>query len=696
MSSDSDSDSDLSRKFGNDSSGDEKEVKKEDKKDTTPQVQNSMLQQSAHIENPPNNIPQISMIETTESKVPEQSNQTSSLMKNDISNIKPKEEDDNGKKENPSDMSIRLDSLNFSQKSQKAPEVNSNPFFTKKDNNQNEQRGFGHSNNNNNEPKEFKEFDDRNDDRNDRGGRQYNNGFGRGNDRRNDNFGSRNYRGGDRREGFGFGQRRGYRGGYRGGFDRNNDDRRGFNRNGDYNRNDLHSNPNSHFNSRPQEIPYDKDPFYINHKSLILDIKDLYNVEEKEILKILKVISNNSSRTVFEVMNEIRRECTIILHLPKLRTNTTEYDDRRDIYETPYSKDSNQETEDILNYYKVYKEGDVTKIDLPTDFLAHEKDSRRKLQKDSQGLYNYIPKFPPYVEMDKTSNANELYAKNLNEINYHSLMYKTFVCRKTPCTDKYCPYAHGMEDDFRLIYEYQNEKICKLMVQLVNTPSLHIEDYLKHFEIPNTFLLSNFKIHKCQLNPTCNYDRHLCLLYHNEEEKRRPPLLFRYNNQNCRYAQEEEGAPFKPDLCPYEIFCPNIHSIGEYQYHVGNFRKTFTCTRKKINGRCIFEQTCYGIHDKQNDSGDDSMMSKTKANPYEKKFKEKEEQLNRYICPVCKSLPKDKKYCLVIQCSHLMCLKCLKKGKNKETKELICPICKKPIPSKGVVKFSFEKEEDEE
>ena len=33
MSSDSDSDSDLSRKFGNDSSGDEKEVKKEDKKD---------------------------------------------------------------------------------------------------------------------------------------------------------------------------------------------------------------------------------------------------------------------------------------------------------------------------------------------------------------------------------------------------------------------------------------------------------------------------------------------------------------------------------------------------------------------------------------------------------------------------------------------------------------------------------------
>ena len=100
MSSDSDSDSDLSRKFGNDSSGDEKEVKKEDKKDTTPQVQNSMLQQSAHIENPPNNIPQISMIETTESKVPEQSNQTSSLMKNDISNIKPKEEDDNGNADN--------------------------------------------------------------------------------------------------------------------------------------------------------------------------------------------------------------------------------------------------------------------------------------------------------------------------------------------------------------------------------------------------------------------------------------------------------------------------------------------------------------------------------------------------------------------------------------------------------------------
>ena len=135
--------------------------------------------------------------------------------------------------------------------------------------------------------------------------------------------------------------------------------------------------------------------------------------------------------------------------------------------------------------HKVYSENDDKELQKEF-YYTSEKDRRRPLKKDTNGHYNYVPTYSPYSpSLREQISIDEIYAKNINEINYHSLTYKTIVCRKAVCNDNYCPNAHGMEENFRIIYDYKDDKICQLMRKLMNATSLRIESYLEHFEIHN-------------------------------------------------------------------------------------------------------------------------------------------------------------------------------------------------------------------
>ena len=471
---------------------------------------------------------------------------------------------------------------------------------------------------------------------------------------------------------------------------------RGGNRNfGDNNNYMNRRNNNFNFmnyqNNNENDNNIKNDPFYITNKEIIMDIKSVFSdLEDFEILKIIKLIYLNDSRTIFEIMNMIKREYTIINTLKEVKNkNDRQYQGIFDINEMNYEEDIQSFHEEIIASYKV-----TNKKENESEWnYQNEYDKRRELIKDTEGFYNYLP-----ILGDDNNINSDIYARNNNEILYHSLMYKTIICRNKKCSNNLCPYAHNLGEDLRLIYDYQKEDICMLMLKLMKCKILHIENYLEHFEIPTKFNLDDFKILKCKLGKDCLKDPHLCYCYHNKEEIRRPPKLFRYINKRCEYAQKNPKSEYKPELCPYGIFCHYLHSKVEFNYHVKNFRKVFKCTRKKEKGICIYYDTCYGKHDsiKVNnnnnniiiDDDDEKNESNIEINKeikeYEEKIKKIEDVIKIFFCKKCGSTPPD--YVIfVLKCNDLFCKNCIKDCFKEEK----CFKCKNVIEKNSVMKLDF-------
>ena len=513
-----------------------------------------------------------------------------------------------------------------------------------------------------------------------------NSNFGRPNFRNNNNFGTRgrfNNRMNDinnNRE-----NNRNFRDNFR---DNNNNFRdnnnnfrenRNFNRRNNFFPNNFNETnfDDNNLNNFVKNKNYDinNDPFYNNNKETIMDIKEVYpDLENIEILKIIKLIHRNDSRTIFEVMNFIRREYIIIITLKEVKNmKDRQYQGISDINEMNYEEDILSFHDDILKKYKT-----TNNLSSNEWNYKNENDKRRELIKDMNGFYNYLP----IINTDNNESKNEIYAKNENEVLYHSLMYKTILCRNKKCSNNLCSYSHNLGEDLRLIYDYQDEKICKLMLKLMKRKILHIEDYLNHFEIPLKFSLNDFKILKCKNGKLCQKDPHLCYCYHSEEEIRRPPKLFRYINKRCDYAQKNEKSFYRPDLCIFGIFCHFLHSKGEFNYHENNFRKRFNCTRKKGNdGNCIFYETCYGKHEKNNANvnvkSDNIILSNSNLDEsnneknkeildYENKIKNIENVLKFFFCKKCGVIPNNY-LSYVTKCGHIFChacaLQCVKEKK---------------------------------
>ena len=441
-------------------------------------------------------------------------------------------------------------------------------------------------------------------------------------------------------------------------------------------------------NNNNDNYNFKTDPLYITNKEIIMDIRRVFtDMEEFEILKIIKLIYLNDSRTIFEIMNMIKREYTIINTLKEVKNKTDrQYQGVSDINEMNYEEDIQQLHEEMIQLYKVKNNNKGTEWNYQNEF-----DKRRELIKDLEGYYNYLP-----IMGDNNNSINsDIYAKNDNEILYHSLMYKTIICRNKKCSNILCPYAHDLGDDLRLIYDYQKEEICFLMLKLMKCKTLHIENYLDHFEIPTQFNLDNFKILECKLGKDCMKDHHLCYCYHNQEEIRRPPKLFRYINKRCENAQKTPKSIYKPELCPFGIFCHYLHSKEEFNYHIKNFRKVFKCTRKKINGKCIFYETCYGKHDKinvndNNNSIDDDDKNESneelnkEIKEYEKNIKNIEDVIKIFFCKKCGSTPLDF-VVFILKCGDLFCKNCIKDCLKEEK----CLKCQNVIEKNSIMKLDF-------
>ena len=568
----------------------------------------------------------------------------------------------------------------------------------------------------------------------------------------NNNYGRSGYGGQRGRRNFGnnYYQRRNEDNYYNDNRGYNTDRRYGDNSNFDrqYNREN-----NDFENEEERETKLEKErilsEFKKKYGKIIEAFKNLFfdeSLNEEKIIDIIKMIKSNPNLTIFEAMNLIYREVQIIKTL-NLDKSKRQYGPHSDKIEFKFEKYLNKEDlKEVLKKYKIYKNEeeipekdrdeeeihinfDSNKGDKKSEVYNKEKnmnknwfyiddfDKRRKLAKDEEGCFNYLPLMNP--EGNKNNNDEEdIYAKNENEISYHSLFYKTLICKECPnlninalntLPQLLCPYAHNILKDFRIIYDYTNENVCKFMILLQDSNLFNFQNYLNYIpmSLSPKFNIDTFKVHKCQLDEdSCPNDYHLCPYYHKGakiDEQRRPPLLFGYSGSQGKLCFNRIKKDYCPEKCPSGIFCNYVHNKNEFNYHQSHFRKEFDCKRKKDkNGKCIFIKTCYGKHDedeykennedseKEEEIEEEEIENDDEIKKIKKKVKNIFSIAKTFRCRQCQNIESD--ICYLTKCKHFLCLKCYKKlfkEKKKEGKNLECPFCVKEITKDNIVKVEF-------
>jgi hypothetical protein len=247
--------------------------------------------------------------------------------------------------------------------------------------------------------------------------------------------------------------------------------------------------------------------------------------------------------TIYELLNEIAR--TNIIYKHKRGKINSKFTNKVSIFET-ISREILENHELMIKSYKTNKLNDNDKND-EDEFKQKYKDGhdrRRIIMKNIDGMYNYIPiqcEDHPYSSEIDPSIEDCIFAHNEYEINFHSVVYHTKICLKKNCHENTCPNSHGLNEEFRKIYDH----LCKEIIDL----SLKIEEselfknFLIHYDkiipIPVKFSLDTFKVLPCRLLGMCDKDKHLCFNYHEEEEKRRPPNVFEISNEICNMAMPD-------------------------------------------------------------------------------------------------------------------------------------------------------------
>lgn len=205
----------------------------------------------------------------------------------------------------------------------------------------------------------------------------------------------------------------------------------------------------------------------------------------------------------------------------------------------------------VIKEYKTKEITDPTNPIQVKECYADQTDRRRKIMKDVNNIYNYIPKL---CEAHKNSIAvaddNCQFAHNENEVKYHSLVYKTLFCKKR-CDDPLCEKARNLDTDFRRIYDYRKIEVVELTIKLEDSDLFKnsLVKYMSLIPVPDSFSLDTYKVAPCKLTGFCSQDPHLCLNYHDLKERRRLPKLFRLSNDICEFAKPDKNSDFFPQLC---------------------------------------------------------------------------------------------------------------------------------------------------
>ena len=427
------------------------------------------------------------------------------------------------------------------------------------------------------------------------------------------------------------------------------------------------------------------------YTEIITEMKNIYpELTQFEMASIFKIIknSNEPSQSVFEIMNRIHRDISIQITLNEYNNKYSQtYRIPIEPFEIIDPFYTNQEHIKVLKYFQIYSKEDMEKLPkfikemLTPDFYYTNKTTRRRKPiKYSDGSFNYIPIICENI--DKCENENCPYSNTYNEMYFHPLFYKTryYNVNSKGYLSK---TANDYFKDFRIIYNYKNQSVINLLKLLEEKKiaKSYYKDFIKEIK---SFSLETFKIKECPFiknGITCPKDTHLCYFFHNQNERRRPPTLFRYSNAMCPNIKFKNNGKIISD-CKNGDFCNKCHSKYEYNYHKAFFGKCITCLREKKNGKCIYEETCYGYHlykEKGYKKTKEDIIEEKKdklMDKYTEEFNLLNGLINKYKCQSCSRYSKKIKYCLLNICGHIICHKCF-----KDLKKSKCPICKEKFDS---------------
>lgn len=457
-------------------------------------------------------------------------------------------------------------------------------------------------------------------------------------------------------------------------------------------------------------------------------------VTKDEIFNIIKILNKIPSLTIFEAMNLIYREVIIYKTLSFYKSNNDKSESLDgDIFENKYPIEYPTDSfNKVIENYKINSNDENNNNKENSYYLYEDKniDRRRKITKNKDGIYNYLPIMKhTVININEEDKANfeklEIFANNEYEINFHPLFYKTIICSSCNINkdnflpNPLCPYSHDIQSDFRIIYDYKEKPICELMNALSNSNLFIFLNYLNYIpkEINQKKInLQTFKVHKCLLDKSCPNDYHLCPFYHecekDKDAKRRPPFLFRYSSEICENCYDKRKGKYIKENCPYGDFCNNIHSKNEFNYHKEHFQKEYKCTRNP-KGKCPYINTCYGIHneveeqnyDEENEESEKETIDEEKIEDDD--IKEKKEKIEKILeisknfrCRQCNYL-KDV-ICFFSECKHFLCFTCFKKlntnfkkakkenkNKNEDKINLKCPFCSNELGKEKIIKYAF-------
>jgi hypothetical protein len=395
-------------------------------------------------------------------------------------------------------------------------------------------------------------------------------------------------------------------------------------------------------------------------------------ITQLECANVFKKVKNNTSKTIFEIMNLIQREISMEITLNEADQNNIIPIDPFEIIDTFYN---NSEHVKIMKYYKIYSKEDKAKLPFHIQKLLKDEylytgneNRRRKLIKYSDGRFNYIPKL---CSNEACGKSNCIYSHNDNELNYHPLFYKTIYIENghNSLLEK---GAGDFFNDFRIIYNYKDENIINLMKRLEEKKIAKgsYETYFRPQMSP--FSLETFKTIKCPslMNDIkCKKDYHLCYFYHDQSDRRRPPTLYRYINERCQEQIYTSKGKIEKK-CKNGDFCNKCHTSNELNYHKLYFGKAIVCQRAKKNGKCIFEETCYGYHPYKEPGykrSKEEIIQERKdelMDNYEKEYNLIKPLVNPYKCQNCDKIKKNLKFYFLKECEHIICQKCIKEKKK--------------------------------
>ena len=481
------------------------------------------------------------------------------------------------------------------------------------------------------------------------------------------------------------------------------------------NNNSFIKEEDDNYNNIKEEFKYEKNnnlnDFKQKYNKIIKELRNLFyaEIEEEKIIEILMNVTSKPSLTIFEAMNLIYREIKISENIIYNKSKINKrYGPESDIYEEKNNSDfTKNNLNKVIQNYKIFDENNG--LEKHWLFIDNS-DKRRKLLKDENGFYNYLPLYCN----DNSKDNEDIYAKNENEILYHSLFYKTLICRYCDINkenneiEELCPYVHNILKDFRIIYDYDDENIINFMKLLLDSNLFKFENYLNYIpkDLSPKFNLDSFKVHQCMLDSKCPNDYQICPYYHksNKQDKmRRPQALFRYIGIKCNESYNKKKERFYQDKCLLGIFCHFCNNENEYNYHSDHFRKE-KCKNININGKCKYFKTCYKNHSNKYYNNEDSEKEEEEEGENEiyeeieddEKIIELTEKINnsmnigRYLrCRKCFNISSFGQICYFIECNHFICYKCFKSISKK--KIILCPFCNMEIKKKKVVFLNFNK-----